>query len=88
MYYKLVSHLIRQKQTVLVLEENQSLENALRRLLQELVVSLFITEDCGYNYVCAKGICTFSFIAVLYQYIQSAKRSYILVDNWMQIALI
>jgi hypothetical protein len=88
MYYKLVSHLIRQKQTVLVLEENQSLENALRRLLQELVVSFFITEDCAYNYVCGKGMCVFSFIAVLYQSVQSAKWFYILVDNWMQIALI
>jgi hypothetical protein len=34
-----VTYLIWQKETVLVLEENQSLENALRTLLQELVVS-------------------------------------------------
>ena len=33
-----ISFLISQKETVLVLEENQSLENALRTLLQELVV--------------------------------------------------
>jgi Fe-S cluster biosynthesis and repair protein YggX len=45
LYLKLASHLVWQKQTVLVLEENQSLENALRRLLQELVVS-FLTTDC------------------------------------------
>jgi THO complex subunit 1 len=33
-----------QKQTVLVLEENQSLENALRKLLQELAVSFLTTH--------------------------------------------
>lgn len=36
------TYIISQKETVLVLEENQSLENALRKLLQELVVTFYV----------------------------------------------